>query len=384
MRILIFIYFFSFNSHCQSIINENIPIGEIYKNIGSKELPTLHMRMPEFSWETVPVFAHTCNMSGPFNEDALSILAKFPMVTIEKGQSIFSKESLNTEDAITAAAIQIKQRNPSSFMIAYINSVKDWSQYAMHKKFEQMPELWLRNASGLPVLVHGDPDFPQPSEGMHVFDFSQERARKFWLSECLNISTSNGWIDSIFADSASKKIFPNETLAPDVARAYGEGHDKVLRTLQEKLGNQIPVLCNNYYLDGCGASQRESFGADKASILDLMNGVKKGKLVQVHAGDKQDGVDNHCKDGITNSLAAFLIGAGRYSYYGCWEHWFVDETHMDPLTWHEEYSKPLGSPLSDAIKYNDVWERHFSYGTHVMFNITSNVGKIIWGNLPKK
>lgn len=43
---------------------------------------------PRFSWDTVPVFYHSCNFSGPFSDHAIEIMAKFPMVTIEKGQGV--------------------------------------------------------------------------------------------------------------------------------------------------------------------------------------------------------------------------------------------------------------------------------------------------------
>ncbi len=43
------------------------------------------VKMPKFSWNTVPVYIHMCNGSGPFNQSTLEYLATFPIVTIEKG-----------------------------------------------------------------------------------------------------------------------------------------------------------------------------------------------------------------------------------------------------------------------------------------------------------
>lgn len=43
-------------------------------------------RTPNWSWETVGhmAFTHTCNTSGPWSEEALDVLAKFPLVNIER------------------------------------------------------------------------------------------------------------------------------------------------------------------------------------------------------------------------------------------------------------------------------------------------------------
>jgi hypothetical protein len=37
-------------------------------------------RGPKFSWDTVPAFIHTSNKTGPVNQGALELMAKFPMV----------------------------------------------------------------------------------------------------------------------------------------------------------------------------------------------------------------------------------------------------------------------------------------------------------------
>lgn len=41
-------------------------------------------RHPFFSWHTVPVFAETSNISGVFDAEAMSTLARFPLFVAEK------------------------------------------------------------------------------------------------------------------------------------------------------------------------------------------------------------------------------------------------------------------------------------------------------------
>jgi hypothetical protein len=41
-------------------------------------------KWPRFSWDTVPVFYHSCNFTGPYTDAALQIVAKFPFVVREQ------------------------------------------------------------------------------------------------------------------------------------------------------------------------------------------------------------------------------------------------------------------------------------------------------------
>ena len=45
-------------------------------------------QMPKFSWDTVPVFYHSCNYTGQFSDAAIAIIAKFPLVVVEKGMDL--------------------------------------------------------------------------------------------------------------------------------------------------------------------------------------------------------------------------------------------------------------------------------------------------------
>ena len=43
---------------------------------------------PRFSWDTVPVFYHSCNFTGDYTDDALKIITKFPMVSRLQVQAV--------------------------------------------------------------------------------------------------------------------------------------------------------------------------------------------------------------------------------------------------------------------------------------------------------
>jgi hypothetical protein len=67
--------------------------------------------LPQFSWDTLPVFFHSSNSTGQYNDDALKVIAKFQMVTIEKCMGLEVK-GIDDEDEMFLAMMVIKKLNP--------------------------------------------------------------------------------------------------------------------------------------------------------------------------------------------------------------------------------------------------------------------------------
>jgi hypothetical protein len=344
--------------------------------------------LPAFSWATVPVFWHACNSSGAFNAAALEFLTQpdhpFASVTIEKGQGINGSfaDGATAEARILFAAAQIKALKPQLPVVAYYNSVLNWPYYALANDMSAHPEWALKNSSGLPVLMHGDSHFPQPTQGMEVFDFSSASVRAWFENATTSLPLS--LIDGCFQDRANEEGFPG--LPAAAAKLYAAGHDSVLQGIQARLGSSRFLIQNNYFNTATGAKavMLEMFDATEASILLLMQAAQQGFLVQAHGGNSPDGSDSHCKD-ISNVLAAFLIGASENCYFACSSDWQIDPGYpsvmSDWMTWHEEYSKPLGLPHGPAVKKSGVWSRVFGAGNvTVTFDTGSNVGNIAWGS----
>lgn len=343
--------------------------------------------LPLFSWKTVPVFWHAANASGLFNDAAVAFIAKsgFASATLEKSQGLYGPDNATTfaEDRILAAARQLKTANPALPVVAYFNSVLDWPYYRLATELAAHPSWALRNTSGLPVLLNGDPSFPQPPGGMEVFDFSQAPVRTWFTAACANL-TATGSLDGCFEDRAGEEGFPG--VAPPASAAYARGHDAVLVALQDAVGADDFIVANNYALPGVQATMLENFNASESSITELQSLAAAGYIVQTHAGYAVNGDDNHCAS-VLNVLAAFLIGAGEGSFFACSRDWQVDplwpaEGHAsDWMTWHPEYSRPLGPPTGPGQRSAEgVWTRTFASGTSVMFNSSSGIGFISWGN----
>ena len=80
--------------------------------------------LPQFSWDTLPVFFHSANSTGQYNDDALKVIAKFQMVTIEKWMG-WEVKGIDDEDEMVLAMMAVKKLNPKVATYFYMNSVRD-------------------------------------------------------------------------------------------------------------------------------------------------------------------------------------------------------------------------------------------------------------------
>jgi hypothetical protein len=319
--------------------------------------------LPQFSWDTLPVFFHSSNSTGQYNDDALKVIAKFQMATIEKWMGLEVKD-VDDEDEMVLAMKAIKAVNPKITTYFYMNSHKDRPEMTrMARELDANPDYALRDDNGVKV---------KNSQGFYVFDLSKVEVRKWWLKICLNATKyANG--DGCFCDSSQRT---NSTFTPPVSeskeKAWNEGLLNLTREVQEALGDDsllIGKVANQSYVK---AVQIESFRATNNSIQSLLLGAKVGQVMQAH-------IPAPCTGDLTNYMAAFLIGAGEYAYFGC-GHWNAEGDDTTPLTWHPEYDKPLGAPKGPAQYNAGVWTRSFASGTEATFDTKAKRGTIKWGS----
>ena len=320
--------------------------------------------LPPFSWDTLPVFYHSSNQSGDFSRDALETIAKFSMVTIEKWQA-YEVKGVDDEDAMVIAMRDVKKMNPNVATYFYMNSFKDRPEMTrMARQLNEHPEWALKDDQGNKV---------KNNQGLYVFDVSQADVRNWWLETCLNATTSSSG-DGCYCDSSQHtdgRGFKPQ-VSTDKLKLWGEGLLNLTMEVQKALGDSKLLIGKVPDQPYVKAVQIEFFEANNDSINDLMEGVKNGKVMQAHV---PVGID--CTGDLTKYMAAFLIGAGKYSYFGCGE-WQAIGKDSKPLTWREEYDKPLGEPEPPEY-HNNMWSRRFSKGTLVTFDTKTNTGTIKWG-----
>ena len=64
--------------------------------------------LPQFSWDTLPVFFHSSNQTGQYSKDALQTIAKFKMATIKKWMG-YDVKGTDDEDEMVLAMKAIKE-----------------------------------------------------------------------------------------------------------------------------------------------------------------------------------------------------------------------------------------------------------------------------------
>ena len=317
--------------------------------------------LPQFSWDTLPVFFHSCNTSGPYSADAISVIAKYAMVTIEKWQG-FDVPNVDDEDQMVLAMKAIKQANPKVATYFYMNSYKDRPEMTrMARQLKEHSDWILHDKDGNPV---------KNSQGFIVFDQSNPNVRQWWMKTCLDaVSAANG--DGCYCDSSAdtNESFPN--VPAQKLKEWGKGLLELTKEVQQQLGDNKLLIGKTPDQPYVKCSQIEFFRPNNASINALMEGVKNGKVMQAHLSG--DG----CKGDITSGLAAFLIGAGKYCYYGCGR-WYGKGDDNEPWYWRPEFDHPLGDPVGPPSYASGVWKRSFASGTEVTFDTSNNKGTIRW------
>ena len=239
--------------------------------------------LPVVNWTYVPIYWHACNETGPLSAAAVAFLTTsgFASLTFEKGSDVFGPDNATTyaEDRILAAARQVKAVAPSLPVIAYFNSVLNWPYYRLARDMAAHPGWALATSSGAPLRVHGDPSFPQPKDGMTVFDFSQKPVRDWFSAACAKMDPA--LIDGCFQDRAGENDFPGVNAS--VLAAYAAGHDAVLAGMQAALGGARMVIQNNYYkFVGAKAAMVEEFTNSEGAIENLMQLAAQKFIVHVH------------------------------------------------------------------------------------------------------
>ena len=219
--------------------------------------------LPPHSWTTVghKLFIHGCKADGLFNASELALAAKFSLMTVEKGQGLALPGY--ADDKMAAIAQQWKaarraQKLAEGWALFYLNAHFDWTFFAIHSQMEAHPS-WPVQAngaiSGSPCRHHGDRSFPQPADGMLLFNHSRKDVRAAFVNACVN-ATNHGF-DGCFIDSAAP---PTTSAVREYARlcnasfgavkAVTDGKLELMAELQEAVGDGNLIVAKDSYTGG--------------------------------------------------------------------------------------------------------------------------------------
>lgn len=357
---------------------------------------TLSVRPPRLSWEKFGdlTFFHSSLLNSlTFSDADSAVIARFPMVTIEKWQGCNSTpgcygnpnppQSCPTQqDGTLAAAKKLKALNSSIWIASWLDSLRIYEAiHALNPDYKDTmyqacvrPELsgfldthpayLLPNTSGLPALesyIHA-----------HVFDHRAPEVRALWRDVCLNL-TATGLIDGCGADASQQPYAFITDVDPIVGTDWEAGRNWTLGNTTKalapsggyvlgKLAFELGAYTNGVLQEGCIGGNATINVLKEVAAASLRDGVTY--VYECHSNGSMD------------DFAAFLIGAYPGAFWG-FGPWVSKESRIGEQVWLPIFDKSLGVPSTDGTfdLSTSTWSRTFEHAS-VTFDIKANTGKI--------
>ena len=341
---------------------------------------TLPPSPPSFSWDTIPLFMHAANQSGPLNDTAAKYMATFPIATVEKfqdspdGTVCTSTNEECEEDKIIAALKKIRSYSSGTRTIFYLNGAINFPQYKLALQFTGENQKYLLHDKNGKLCHH--------SGNGTFFDFSQNETINFFLDTVKYGMTAggDGVVDGLFLDQGNKMLSTTEgdcIVTAEFAKAWDNGHvyveqqtQKLITSLNKDRGI---LIVNNADVSGVNARMFEKFqpGNETTFINE-----KNNRISEVHGENCVYGSSNYIR-----TVTAFLIGAYEGAYYAYSEGWTL-QSGWDELWECKDCHKALGEPLGDASydSKTKIYSRAFKSGTKVYIDSDWNYPCIKWSD----
>jgi hypothetical protein len=256
------------------------------------------------------------------------------------------------------------------------------SQGKLHQLMTEHPEWRLKFKNGT--------DATGPGKNW-LYNLTNPAMQAAWIAECV-AAVKAGCTGCFIDQGNSAEGIASYPKSSPVVKAYSAAHIATLTELDRQL-----ALTNNYAIFNhlgttkyrTTAMMIEDFVPSEKCVQMVSTLASRGLIIQAHV----EYPDNKCVNGDTNAMAAFLIGAGNYSYYHCSAGWGSNAKWPDCpdfwLDWLPEYDMPLGAPLGVASKKTSktspssnasLWSRTFASGTRVEFDGGTGNGTIWWSH----
>ncbi len=369
----------------------------------SEEIPDKNSAYPDFSWDTVPTFAFLAS-GRHFTDEQAEFLAKhYSLVSTSIQQGIATE--MKVEEARYYFARQLKKANPDVKVLFYWNSTLARPYSRAYETFNANPQWKLHDKYNNTVIQHN----------VEVYDLSNPEVRHWWTSVCVQ-ACSNPYIDGIFADGISyfaikKNPHLKFELEESKEKAIRDGLYQLLKETSKAIGPKDMIIFNGLrgeiedydggmkYLDHTCGAMVEYLGHYQNGRLnqkrlrhdiDLIQKTgKQGKIVLAKGWPKDFQLtekisvfykldkrqqEKVLKDSLTLPLAAFLIAAEKYAYFGHSVGW------SGQSGWFyrpDEFNKPLGPPRGPAKKEGLVYTREFEHA-RVWLDIENEQARIDW------
>ena len=355
---------------------------------------------PEFSWDTVPVYAHCSYDPEFFKPEHYDFLAKhFKLVAFTAGM----KEKIET--GIATGAAEIKKRNPDVKVLFYFAG--DILHHPFTISNASYPEGGFLEKDKV-QKVRNSKTGKVTEKRRRYFDKSKPEVREWWASVAEKAVQKYG-CDGIFADGLGSD--GRGLITPERQSEVRDGIRTMCDLAHAKMGGKgliifnplhgsegadlLPVtdgaMIDNFdrvmYLKDRDKKPNPKMLNDMAAAIEAMSKAsKQGKMVVFkgwpgfHQKDTKllkrphEELVQLAQEYIQFPLASFLVGAGPYCYFQYTWGWRPEYGTFD---WYPEFDKPLGPPKGDAVKEGYVYTREFEHAS-VFVDLENKKGRITW------
>ncbi len=357
---------------------------------------------PNFSWDTVPLYAHFGDREGMNDEEVEFIASHYDFIVLEKAHGI--EKYGYTEQGTIEDVARIKALNPQAKMLYYWNLLLDYPLYEASLTREDDQSWFIHGADGELDLKGTGPG------ALKKYDLSNEDWRHWWVSVAKDM-LKRGSMDGVFIDA-----LPQVALKPEAKKkdwgvekylAIEQGIGETLAELKREIGPDTTIIYNGIrsvpggwehggtkYLEFTDGAIIEHFNVILSQepeqiaedIERMTRAGKDGKIVILKAFpgflwiDKEDmkmplsQKRTLARQRITFPLAAFLIAAQEHSYFNYTWGYRADHGAFE---WYPEFDHKLGPPKGDAVRDGYEYRREFEHAS-VYINIESKQAEIDW------
>ncbi len=362
---------------------------------------------PEFSWDTVPLYAHVGLGKGLADEEYKFLGEHFQLIAFTGGamdKEYRSGDSLSFETIAAQGAKRVKSHNPKAKVLFYWAG--DFTKAQCKISNAQLPQ-----GTRMEIRLNA-------RKKELVFDTTNKELRDWWTGVAERAVKEYG-CDGIFVDGGTC-FRPGgryeKKLGSERNAKLEEAMFQMLREAKERMGRESIILLNPLHGFQGGEKMEDSLGWRYLSVVDgamiddfdraanvmskrqspdyiantirvMQEASRQGEIIvfkawpgftwwsdpelikKPHAEQYKVAVKN-----LEFNLAAFLVGAGEYSYFCYTWGWLPEYGSFD---WYPEFDKPLGAPKGDAVRDGWTFRREFEHAS-VFVDIEKRSGKIDW------
>ncbi len=325
---------------------------------------------PDFSWDIVPRWL-IARKHIPWTQDEIEAMANnYPLIVWEKA----NPAGFDTvEQGIIDTSTRVKAINPSVKCIFYRNSGMHYTGYASDATYNA----W---EYGRKTTDDDGNEVLYLQNGRWMYDHDVAAMRHWWVYDAGLPTILNDVIDGVFYDKCGwgDYIFDEQgnpvSNYIDMLTTLGShlppGKLVMGNTLRNERGNgsrDLMRILQGSYLErwmlGQGGKGQTRADAICVSMQLMLEATHKGKIILFRTGENSAAsTREEMEADMPFHLALYLMVAGPYSYYAYQDHVaaHTEDYHWE-TTWMPEFNRPLGEPLTQALKDGYVYSRSFEH-----------------------